>query len=256
MKNEPENYSPSGYLQEPSDSLIHIQNLLFRRNDRFLLDIERLEIYKGETLVLVGPNGAGKSTLLMILARLIKPERGRLFWKGQPFEHIPEIHYRRRIGLVLQEPLLFDMRVCQNIALGLKFRHIPKREIQQRVEFWMEQLEISHLANRRAGQLSGGEGQRVSLARALALQPELLLLDEPFASLDPPTRNRLIEDLGDILARHHTTTLFVTHHLEEIKHLSSRIAVMVDGKIQAIGENSQQDAMQSDLNWMEGKTIA
>ncbi|MEJ5240596.1 MAG: ATP-binding cassette domain-containing protein [Anaerolineales bacterium] len=214
---------------------VSIRNLLVKRGGRVALVVDELRVQKGEVLAIIGPNGAGKSTLLLTLARLLKPERGEILLNGQPISEIPDLIYRRRIALVLQDPLLFDTSVYENVAIGLRFRNLPKSEIHPKVESWLRRFEIAHLAERRAAELSGGEGQRVSLARAMVLEPELLLLDEPFAALDPPTRSRLLNDLGRILSESHTTTIFITHNLDEAYRLAHRIAVVMDGRLQAIG---------------------
>jgi len=186
-------------------------------------------------LAIVGPNGAGKSTLLLVLARLLHPEQGEILFNGKPADCESDLDYRRRLALVLQDPLLFDTSVHENVASGLHFRGLPKNEIQPRVVTWLERLGIPHLANRRANELSGGEGQRVSLARALVLNPELLLLDEPFGALDPPTRSRLLDDLGQILPAAKTTTILITHDLKEAARLADRVAVLLEGQIVQIG---------------------
>ena len=215
--------------------VLAIQNLLVRRGGKTVLEVDKLNITRSSVLAVIGPNGAGKSTLLLTLARLIQPERGEIWFNGQPAAAESALHYRRRIGLVMQEPLLFDMSVRENVASGLKFRGVPKSEIEPRTEKWLAQLGISHLAKRRANELSGGEGQRVSLARALVLDPELLLLDEPFSALDAPTRTRLIDDLGRILPENGVTTIFITHDLAEARKLGDRLAILLDGKLMQIG---------------------
>jgi tungstate transport system ATP-binding protein len=131
------------------------------------------------------------------------------------------------------------MTVEQNVALGLKFRGMSKEEIRERAGKWMKQLGVESLAKRRAGQLSGGEAQRVSLARAFVLEPELLLLDEPFAALDPPTHAKLLEDLSLILQQDHRTAVFVTHNLSEAAKISHRIAVIVGGVLHQVGTAKQ-----------------
>src|SRR5688572_16644633 len=215
--------------------MIEIRNLLIQRNKRDVLKIDSLNIQRGETLAVVGPNGAGKSTLLLALARLLKPTAGEVIFDGNQVARLDDLEYRRRISFVFQDPLLLDMTVEQNIALGLKFRNAPKEDIQARVWRWMKQLGIESLSKRRASQLSGGEAQRVSLARAFVLEPELLLLDEPFSSLDPPTRAKLLDDLSVLLADSHRTAVFVTHNLNEAAKLSHRIAVIVGGKLHQVG---------------------
>jgi tungstate transport system ATP-binding protein len=219
--------------------MIEIRNLLIQRNGRDALRIDSLDIKHGETLAVVGPNGAGKSTLLLALARLLKPSDGGVIFNGSQVARLDDLEYRRKISFVFQDPLLLDMTVEQNIALGLKFRDTPKEEIHARVWRWIRHLGIESLAKRRASQLSGGEAQRVSLARAFVLEPELLLLDEPFAALDPPTRAKLLEDLSALLAADHRTAVFVTHNLNEAAKLSHRIAVIVNGMLRQVGTAKQ-----------------
>ena len=219
--------------------MIQIRDLLMERNGRAVLRIHSLDIQRGETLTVVGPNGSGKSTLLLALACLIKPSRGDILYDGKSLKQWNELEYRRRISFVFQSPLLMDMTVEQNVALGLKFRNIPREEMRARAEKWMKLLGVEALAKRRAGQLSGGEAQRVSLARAFVLEPELLLLDEPFAALDPPTHAKLLEDLSSILKQDHRTAVFVTHNLSEAAKVSHRMAVIVGGVLRQVGTSKQ-----------------
>jgi tungstate transport system ATP-binding protein len=220
-------------------NLIEINNLQIKRNENTALEIPSLSIQRGETLTVVGPNGAGKSTLLLALARLLKPTRGDIIYDNISLKQWDELEYRRKISFVFQAPLLMDMTVQQNVALGLKFRGIAQAETRVRVEQWMKQLGVESLSKRRAGQLSGGEAQRVSLARAFVLDPELLLLDEPFSALDPPTRARLIEDLSSLLKQDHRTAVFVTHNLGEATKFSQRIAVIIGGILRQVGTAKQ-----------------
>jgi len=215
--------------------LLEIRNLLVVRGGKSVLTINELIIEKGDVLAVVGPNGAGKSTLLLTLARLLHPKGGEIRFNGKHVAVDSDTIYRRRLALVLQDPLLFDMSVFDNVASGLRFRGLEKSEIQSRVEMWLERLGILELAKRRGTELSGGEAQRVSLARALVLEPELLLLDEPFAALDPPTHKRLLGELSTLLANTHTTTVFITHDLEEAIRLGQRMAVILNGVLRQVG---------------------
>ena len=215
--------------------MIQIRNLLIQRGGRTTLEIDAIDISRGETLTVVGPNGAGKSTLLLALAHLLKPARGEIRFDGKSITQWNDLEYRRKISFVFQAPLLMDMSVEQNVALGLKFRGVSQEETRERVSQWIKAMGIESLSKRRAGQLSGGEAQRVSLARAFVLEPELLLLDEPFAALDPPTRAKLLEDLSKILGEDHRTAVFVTHNLNEAAKLSHRIAVVVGGMLRQVG---------------------
>ena len=227
-------------------TMIQIRDLVIQRNGRDALNVDFLDIERGETLAVVGPNGAGKSTLLLALAHLVKPAYGEIIYEGKSLRQLNELEYRQKIAFVFQAPLLMDMSVEQNIGLGLKFRGVSKEEIQVRVERWLEQLSIESLSMRRAGQLSGGEAQRVSLARAFVLEPELLLLDEPFAALDPPTHAKLLNDLSGILEQNHRTAVFVTHNLNEATTLSDRIAVIVGGTLRQVGTLKQIKSMPAD----------
>ncbi len=226
--------------------MIQIRDLFINRNGRSVLQVGSLDIQHGETLTVVGPNGSGKSTLLLALARLLKPSSGDIFYEGKSLKQWNELEYRRRISFVFQAPLLMDMTVEQNVALGLKFRGSPRQETAKRVGEWMQQLGVESLAKRRAGQLSGGEAQRVSLARAFVLEPELLLLDEPFSALDPPTRSKLIQDLYDLLEGTHRTAVFVTHNLSEAAKLSHRIAVILGGVLRQVGTAEEIKANPAD----------
>jgi tungstate transport system ATP-binding protein len=197
-------------------------------------------VEEGSILSLIGPNGGGKTTLLQTLACLIRAEEGEFVFKG---EKVSSRHgllqYRRRLAMVFQEPMLFDTTVFRNVASGLKIRGMNGSEIEKRVKQNLQRFGISHLVDRSARKLSGGEAQRVALARALAIEPEILFLDEPFASLDPPTRESLMEDLEKILRQTNTTTLFATHDRMEALRLSDRIAVMNQGRILQIGPPDQ-----------------
>lgn len=219
--------------------LVEIGDLTVRRDRRLVLNIKSLKVEKGEVLAIVGPNGTGKSSLLLTLARVLLPESGRLLWDGAPLLEQGSLAYRRRIALVLQEPLLLDISVFENVALGLRFRGVPGAQINVKVDRWLERVGMESLRTRPGARLSGGEAQRISLARAFVLDPELLLLDEPFSALDAPTRLRLLDDLSSILAETGTTTIIITHDLKEAARLANRVAVMLDGQIAQVGSAAE-----------------
>ena len=216
--------------------LLEIKNLQVERGGAVLLQLPFLEIRSGEIFSLIGSNGAGKTTLLQTLACLMKPSAGEIFFRGQRIEsHSSIFEYRRRLAIVFHEPLLFDTTVFENVASGLKMRGIERSEIRKIATEQMNHFGINHLHDRSARTLSGGEAQRTSLARAFAIRPEILFLDEPLANLDPPSRESLIEDLERILRETRTTTIFATHDKVEALRLSDRIAVMHGGKTIQIG---------------------
>jgi tungstate transport system ATP-binding protein len=223
-----------------SVSILEARDLEVVKGGVTILNISLLQIKEGNIISLIGPNGAGKTTLLQVLSYLIKPSQGKIYFKGEEVNSThPVFEYRRRLALVFQEPLLFDTTVFNNVASGLKIRGMGKSVIQRTVMEHLDLFGIGHLSHRSARTLSGGEAQRTSLARAFATQPEILFLDEPFASLDPPTRESLIEDLEKILRQKQTTTLFATHDRMEALRLSDQIAVMNFGRILQIGSPGQ-----------------
>ena len=226
--------------------MIQIRDLLIQRNGRDALRVDALDIARGETLAVVGPNGAGKSTLLLALAYLLRPARGAIRFEGRLLTDWDELEYRRKLAFVFQDPLLMDMSVEDNVALGLKFRGMAMEEIRPRVMRWMTSMGVDSLAPRRAGQLSGGEAQRVSLARAFVLDPELLLMDEPFSAVDPQTRSQLLEDLSSLLAQNHRTTIIVTHNLKEAAQMGNRVAVIIGGTLKQVGTPKQIKAHPAD----------
>lgn len=216
--------------------ILEVDRLQVRKGGTLVLDIPSLRLEEGEILSLIGPNGAGKTTLLQALACLIKPSQGELFFKEKIVSSNHGLfQYRRKLAMVFQETLLFDTTVFENVSSGLKIRGLKRAEIGKRVAENLERFGIPHLVHRSARKISGGEAQRVALARAFATQPEVLFLDEPFASLDPPTRESLIDDLERILRQTGTTTIFATHDRMEALRLSDRVAVMNRGRILQIG---------------------
>jgi len=220
----------------PAGEVLAIRDLVVRRGGVAVLEIPEFDVRDGEVLSLIGPNGAGKSTLLLALACLLPRSRGTLSFRGASVEADNGLlGYRRRIAMVFQEPLLFDGTVEANIAAGLKLRGTSRDVIGRTVAECMERFGIKHLTGRHARKLSGGEAQRTSLARAFAIGPEVIFLDEPFSSLDPPTRDGLMDDLQRILKETKTTAVMATHDRVEALRLSERLAVMKDGRIIQVG---------------------
>ena len=217
------------------------------RGESRILCIPELVIPEGESFCLIGPNGAGKSTLLQALCALIKPSQGETFFRGRKIGvELPVLEYRRKLAMVLQEPLLFNTTVYNNVASGLKIRGMKGGEVRPLVMSSLERFGIVHLKDRSAVTLSGGEARRVSLARALATDPEVLFLDEPFSALDPMIRGDLIDNLEQVLKETRTTSILVTHDLQEALQLSSRLGVMMDGSILQTG--SPEDVMNRPVN--------
>lgn len=220
--------------------LIELKNITFNAHDRTILTIPEFHIHEGEFLGIMGPNGAGKSTLLKVLALLESQTSGDILYRGQaiPKRHVP-LELRRKFSIALQQTLLLDATVFQNIAIGLTLRKVPKSIIKEKVAHWMEVFGITHLAKKNALYLSGGEAQRVNLARAMIVDPEILFLDEPFSALDFPTKIKLMEDFKRIIEEANTTAVFVSHDLMEIHYLTNQLAIMVNGEVKQTGPTSR-----------------
>jgi tungstate transport system ATP-binding protein len=220
-------------------ALLSLRDVVVRYGNAVALDLPELDIDAAQVLAIVGPNGGGKSTLLRVLGLLQRPSQGTVFFSGEDARQGHLLSLRRRIAMVFQEPLLLNATLRENAALGLKLRKVDGREIERRLEPWLKRLGIAHLAARSARTLSGGEAQRTSLARALALDPEILLLDEPFAALDPASRESLLRDLQQILQESRITTVLVTHHREEAFALAARVGVLHRGRLLQLGEREE-----------------
>ena len=191
-------------------------------------------IQKGEVVALLGPSGCGKSTLLSLIAGLDAPDGGKITWDGVSLENIPP--HKRGFGLMFQDFALFPhLNVHANVAFGLRIARLPADEISQRTTQVLELVGLPGFTQRDVNTLSGGEQQRVALARSLALHPRLLMLDEPLGSLDRSLRERLVADLRQILHQMHQTAIYVTHDLEEAFTVADRIILMNQGKIEQIG---------------------
>jgi len=212
--------------------LLELRDIAVHVGDRALLELEHLSIEPGETLAILGANGAGKSTLLRVAGGLRRPTRGRLSLDGRD---ATPAQVRELSAAVLQRPLLRRGSVRDNVETGLRFKRVPAPERRQRTAQWLQRLGLEPLADQPAYSLSGGEAQRVSLARALALAPQLLLLDEPFGALDAPTRAELLADLRDILAASGTAALLVTHDRYEAAATADRTAILHAGTLRQIG---------------------
>jgi NitT/TauT family transport system ATP-binding protein len=183
-----------------------------------------LDILKGEFISLLGPSGCGKTTLLRIIADLLTPTSGEVTVEGAP---PGEARRKRKYGIVFQSPVLYEWRtVRRNVELPLEIMKIPKDKRRERAEAMLELVELYDFADHYPSQLSGGMQQRVGIARALAIKPEILLMDEPFSALDEFTRERLHEDLLRIWSKTNKTIVFVTHNISEAVYLSDRICVL------------------------------
>ena len=228
--NMSENTPVSPWLDSTQKPYIQIENVTKKFGDFTAIDNLTLDIYKNEFFSLLGPSGCGKTTLLRMLAGFEKITDGKILLDGEDISEIPP--HLRPINMMFQSYALFPhMTVEKNIAFGLKQDKMPENLINQRVEEMLELVELTDFAKRKPNQLSGGQSQRVALARSLAKRPKLLLLDEPLGALDKRLREQTQFELMDIQEKLKVTFVIVTHDQEEAMTVSSRIGVMDSGNL-------------------------
>lgn len=217
--------------------MIKVSDLCVDLGD-FLLENIDLDVKPGEYFVILGPTGAGKTVLLESIAGLYRLKRGRIWVGGEEVTQLePE---KRGISIVYQDQMLFPhLSVRDNITFGLKLRKASGQDIKSTLSWLVELLDIDHLLHRKPDTLSGGEKQKVALARALSIKPQLLLLDEPLSALDPENREGVQRELRRLHNRLKLTTVHVTHDFEEAIALGDRIAVLGDGRIHQVGTPEQ-----------------
>lgn len=201
------------------------------RGSKCVLDIPNFQVKSGELISIIGPNGAGKSSLLQVLNGLLPYQEGRVKMFGTDIKSVNIVELRRRCAMVFQESLFVMDTVFNNVALPLRFRGLKENDIKDRVMEALSIFKCAHLSKRLAPHLSGGESQRVCLARAFVAQPEILLLDEPFAALDPATRNQLLAELKEAALARNMTVILISHSLEEVLRFAQRTIVMEQGII-------------------------
>ncbi len=214
---------------------IEVRDVTKRFGDFSALDSVSVEVPGGSLVALLGPSGSGKSTLLRVIAGLERPDAGAVLLDGADVTGVPV--ERRAIGFVFQHYAAFKhMTVRRNVAFGLEIRRRPRREVRRRVDELLELVQLTGLAESYPAQLSGGQRQRMALARALAVQPRVLLLDEPFGALDARVRSELRAWLRRLHDEMHVTSVFVTHDQEEAMELADRIVVMNHGRVEQVGD--------------------
>jgi ABC-type Fe3+/spermidine/putrescine transport system ATPase subunit len=216
--------------------VLEIENVTVRFGDKVAIDHFSLEVGDGERVAVLGPSGSGKSTLLRVVAGLEAPVSGRVRWDGTDLADTPP--HRRRFGLMFQGYALFPhMTVRDNVAFGLRMSQRPEEEVERRTTEVLSWVGMSDLADRSVENLSGGEQQRVALARTLAPDPRMIMLDEPLGALDRALRERLLLEMRDLLEG--TTALYVTHDQDEASVFAHRIALMRDGRLIQVGTPDQ-----------------
>lgn len=222
--------------------LLEARSLSLQRGGVNVLKDVSLTVRENDVLALIGSNGAGKTSLLLALARLLPVNNGDLLVRGEAVHgERAELAYRRRMAVVFQEPLLLDATVAVNVATGLSLRRTPRKEQQERVDDALERFGITGLSRRSARSLSSGEARRVSLARAFAMRPEIIFLDEPFTALDLPLREALLLQLTQLLHSEGITAVIATHDCREVLQLCNRLAVMNKGRL--IGSGTPDEVL-------------
>jgi putative spermidine/putrescine transport system ATP-binding protein len=218
----------------PRAADVWVRNVQKRYGATLAVQGASFDIERGQVLSLLGPSGCGKTTIMRMIAGLIHPSGGDILIAGQPIVGTP-VH-KRNVGMLFQNYALFPhLTVARNIAFGLEMRKLPRAEIAAKTEAALAMVRLNHLADRLPHQLSGGQQQRVGLARALVIEPTVLLLDEPFGALDKKLRENMQIEMRQLQQRLGITTLMVTHDQDEALTLSDRIAVMNNGRIEQIG---------------------
>src|SRR5829696_8350024 len=217
---------------------IEVTGVTKRFGDFVALDDVTVSLPTGQLTALLGPSGGGKSTLLRIIAGLDTADTGTVAIEGTNATKLPP--QKRNVGFVFQHYAVFKhMTVAKNVAFGLEIRKTPKAEVKRRVAELLELVHLSQFADRLPSQLSGGQRQRMALARALAVEPSVLLLDEPFGALDAKVRKELREWLRRLHDEVHVTTVFVTHDQEEAMEVADEIVVINQGRVEQVGSPDQ-----------------
>ncbi len=238
-------------------TLLKVRNLKKIYNNQIVLDIDSLSFEKSKIYAIVGPNGSGKTTLINILNLLEKPNEGQIFFQETDI-HNPSnseiLKIRRQMTLVHQKPFLFQTTVFNNVAYGLKLRRLPHHDREGRVKNALKMVGLPGFEKRDAHQLSGGEAQRVVIARSLAIEPEILFLDEPTANIDQRYIDVIERIIKKINLEMKTTVIFTTHDLSQAYRLADKIVSLLDGKIvQHVPENIFRGVInqKNSLQWFD-----
>ncbi|MCJ7669252.1 MAG: ABC transporter ATP-binding protein, partial [Dehalococcoidia bacterium] len=220
-----------------SPTLVEVVDLNHSYGEREVLQGLSLSIGKGEVFALIGPTGAGKTTLLRIIDLLEVPGAGEIYFDGKciPRSGKQRLEIRRRMSFIHQKPQVFNLSVYDNVACGLRWRGEEKTKTAEKVDHILEMVGLEGYKNRNARTLSGGESQRVALARSLVLEPEVLLLDEPTANLDPVSTAKIEQLISYVARQHNTTMIMATHDMSQGQQLADRIGVLLNGRLVQTG---------------------
>jgi len=228
-------------------TILELENISKFYENITALDLVNLNVLEGEVLSLLGPNGSGKTTLLRIMAGIEKPTSGKMRFKGVRVDEGDACQVRLRTTMVFQKTALFNTSVYKNIAYGLQLRECSKRETDEKVKEVLKTVRLEGYEKRQAKKLSGGEQQRVALARALAIDTDVLLLDEPTANIDPKNVSIIEEVLSWVNKEKKTTMVIATHNMFQAEALANRAALLIEGRIVKVGSPQEIFALPSKL---------
>ena len=225
------------------ETILHVENLRKSYNGLTVLNLEALSIPEGQITVIMGPNGAGKTTLIRILALLEEPDQGAILLRGQP---VPEDEHdrlalRRRMGVIWQRPALFAMSVADNLGLALRLRGWSRQQIRAKVEEYAEMFNLGRLLRKWPNELSGGETQKISVARSLIYEPEIMFIDEPDTYLDLSNRHLVEEMVASQVERRGMTAVMVTHSRQQMSRLASNLVFLQGGQVRWSGQVASQN---------------
>jgi len=241
-----------------SEHIFTVRDLVKEYGSKRVLDISELSFDKGRITSVIGPSGSGKSTLLYILNGLDTASEGFIEFDGRIIDKKPDINDRRLMSMVLQKPVVFNTTVFENIAYSLKLRKAAKKEIAERVSSIAELIGLQDKLSQRASTLSGGEAQRLALARAIIFRPKVLLLDEPTANLDPANVAMIEKLIMHAKTEYGTSIIIVTHNMFQAKRISDSVVFLLNGKVVESGDAAEffsRPRDQRTLDFIEGKMI-
>jgi len=233
-----------------TDAALSMSKIVVHRSGQRVLSFESFNLARGESVAIIGANGSGKSSFLLAASLLIPSTEGEISYFGTKISRANRRDFRRLSSISFQDPVLLDRTVVDNLKIAMDLRGFKKTQIRTYAYSWLERLGVERLATKKPHELSGGERQRVSLARAFALQPAILMLDEPFTAIDPVDKRSISRDLHDLINGRELSSIVVTHDISEAVVLASKVVVLIDGFIHQAG------AMKDVLNHPKSADVA
>lgn len=217
------------------DNALSMSDIVVHRGRQKVLSFDSFNLERGQNVAIIGANGSGKSSFLLAAGLLIPSTQGEISYFGTRISRSNRRDFRRLSSISFQDPVLLDRTVVDNLKIAMNLRDFKKDEINKGAYSWLERLGVAHLAEKKPHELSGGERQRVSLARAFALEPSILMLDEPFTAIDPVDKRSISKDLHDLITGSELSSIVVTHDISEAVVLADKVVVLIDGLIHQTG---------------------